>query len=119
MDISPYEAGLGWAVNLKKGDFIGRDAMAAVKEAKPDKKTVGFKYLGKGGAPRTGYPVSIDGEEVGAVTSGTKSPTLGENIGLAMIKSEHAGVGNEFDVIVRGKPVRAVQVKTPFYKREK
>lgn len=119
MDISPYEAGLGWAVNLKKGDFIGRDAMAAVKEAKPSRKSVGFKYLGKGGAPRTGYPVSVDGEEVGEVTSGTKSPTLGENIGLALIKSEFAGVGKELAVIVRGKPVQAVQVKTPFYKREK
>ena len=119
MDISPYEASLGWAVNLKKGDFIGRDAMAAVKEAKPSRKSVGFKYLGKGGAPRTGYPVSVDGEDVGEVTSGTKSPTLGENIGLAMVKSEFAGVGKELDIIVRGKPVRAVQVKTPFYKREK
>lgn len=118
MDISPYEAGLGWAVNLKKGDFIGRDAMAAVKESKPSRKTVGFKYLGKGGAPRTGYPVAINGEEVGVVTSGTKSPTLGDNIGLALIKSEHAKVGNELDVIVRGKPIPAVQVKTPFYKRE-
>lgn len=117
-DISPYEANLGWAVKLKKGDFIGRDAMAAVKEAKPTRKTVGFKYLGKGGAPRTGYPVTVDGEEIGAVTSGTKSPTLGENIGLAMIATEHAGVGNEFDVMVRGKPVKAVQVKTPFYKRD-
>lgn len=117
MDISPYEASLGWAVKLKKGDFVGRDAMAAVKEAKPKRKAVGFKYLEKGGAPRTGYPVSVEGEEIGEVTSGTKSPTLGENIGLALISSEQAGVGREFDVIVRGKPVRAVQVKTPFYKR--
>lgn len=119
MEISPYEAGLGWAVNLKKGDFVGRDAMAEVKENKPTRKAVGFKYLGKGGAPRTGYPVAVGGEEIGEVTSGTFSPTLGENIGLALIKTEHAKVGNEFDVIVRGKPVPAVQVKTPFHKREK
>ena len=118
MDISPYEAGLGWAVNLKKGDFIGRDAMAAVKENKPSRKAVGFKYVGKGGSPRTHYPVAVDGEEIGEVTSGTMSPTLGENIGLALIKAEHAGVGKPLQVIVRGKPVEAIQVKTPFYKRE-
>lgn len=118
MDISPYEAGIGWAVNLKKGDFIGREAMAKVKEDKPARKAVGFKYVGKGGAPRTHYPVEIDGVEIGEVTSGTKSPTLGENIGLALIAAEHAGVGKEMQIIVRGKPVDAVQVKTPFYKRE-
>lgn len=119
MDISPYEAGLGWAVNLKKGDFVGRDAMATVKENKPARKAVGFKYVSKGGAPRTHYPVAVNGEEVGEVTSGTYSPTLGENIGLALIKAEHAGVGKEIDIIVRGKPVSAIQVKTPFYKRVK
>lgn len=119
MDISPYEAGLGWAVNLKKGDFVGREPMAAVKENKPDRKAVGFKYVGKGGAPRTHYPVAVEGEEVGEVTSGTFSPTLGENIGLALIAAEHAKVGNPIQIIVRGKPVEAVQVKTPFYKRDK
>lgn len=118
MDISPYEAGLGWAVNLKKGDFIGRDKMAAVKENKPARKAVGFKYVGKGGAPRTHYPVAVDGEEIGEVTSGTFSPTLGENIGLALIKSAYAGVEKPLQIIVRGKPVEAIQVKTPFYKRE-
>lgn len=119
MDISPYEAGLGWAVNLNKGDFVGREPMAAVKENKPARKAVGFKYVSKGGAPRTHYPVAVDGVEVGEVTSGTFSPTLGENIGLALIRAEHAKVGNPLQIIVRGKPVEAVQVKTPFYKREK
>lgn len=119
MDISPYEAGLGWAVNMKKGDFIGREAMLAVKENKPARKAVGFKYLARGGAPRSHYPVSVDGEVIGEVTSGTISPTLGENIGLALIRAEHAGIGKEFDVVVRNKTVPAVQVKTPFYKREK
>lgn len=119
MDISPYEAGLGWAVSLTKGDFIGREPMAAVKANKPDRKAVGFTYTEKGGAPRTHYPVAVNGEEIGEVTSGTFSPTLGENIGLALIKAEFAGVGKPLEIIVRGKPVAAVQVKTPFYKREK
>lgn len=118
MEISPYEASLGWAVNLKKGDFIGREPMAAVKENKPARKAVGFKYVGKGGAPRTHYPVAVDGDEIGKVTSGTFSPTLGENIGLALIKSEFAGIDKPLQIIVRGKPVEAIQVKTPFYKRK-
>ena len=117
-DISPYEAGLGWAVNLEKGDFIGREKMVEVKANKPANRTVGFKLVGRGGSPRTHYPVMVDGEEVGEVTSGAMSPTLGENIGLARIRREYAGVGKPLQIMIRNKPVEAIQVKTPFYKRE-
>jgi aminomethyltransferase len=116
-DISPYEAGLGWAVKLDKGEFIGRDRMAAVKEQGPERKSVGFKLVGRGGSPRPHYPVQVDGETVGEVTSGAMSPTLQENIGLALIRRSDAGVGKPLQIVVRGKPVEAVQVKTPFYKR--
>jgi aminomethyltransferase len=116
-DISPYEAGLGWAVKLDKGDFVGRDQMAAEKEQGAERKSVGFKLVGRGGAPRPHYPVQVDGEIVGEVTSGAMSPTLQENIGLALIKRSEAGVGKPLQIVVRGKPVDAVQVKTPFYKR--
>ena len=116
-DISPYEAGVGWAVNLHKGDFVGREHMAAVKAEGAKRKIVGFKMVGKTAAPRTHYPVQVDGEVIGEVTSGAFSPTLGENIGLALIAREYAGVGKPFQIIIRGKPVDAVQVKTPFYKR--
>ncbi len=116
-DISPYEAGLGWAVNLDKGDFIGREHMAKVKEEGPARRTVGFKTIGKTAAPRSHYTVAVDGVEVGYVTSGAFSPTLNENIGLALIDRAYAGVGKPLQIIVRGKPVDAVQVKTPFYKR--
>jgi aminomethyltransferase len=117
-NISPYEAGLGWAVNLDKGDFIGREKMVEVKASKPANRTVGFKLVGRGGSPRTHYPVMVDGMEVGEVTSGAMSPTLGENIGLARIQREYAGVGKPLQIMIRNKPVEAVQVKTPFYKRE-
>lgn len=117
-DISPYEAGLGWAVSLDKGEFVGRGPMAEAKENKPPRRLVGFRMTGRGGSPRTHYPVAVDGEVVGEVTSGAMSPTLGENIGLALIKREYAGVGKPLQVIIRDKPVEAVQVKTPFYKRE-
>ena len=116
-DIGPLEAGLGWAVKLDKGDFVGREAIAAMKESGASRRTVGFKLVERGGAPRAHYEVQVDGRAVGQVTSGAFSPTLGENIGLALVDREVAGVGKPLDVVIRGKPVRAVQVKTPFYRR--
>lgn len=118
-DIGPLEAGLGWAVKLNKGDFVGREAIAAMKESGPPRRTVGFKTVERGGAPRAHYPVMVDGEPVGHVTSGAVSPTLGENIGLALVDREVAGVGRPLEILIRDRPVRAVQVKTPFYKRER
>ena len=60
-DISPIEAGLGWAVKLDKGPFIGREAIAAVKESGPSRRTVGFRLLERAGSARHGYPVELDG----------------------------------------------------------
>jgi aminomethyltransferase len=118
-DINPYEAGLGWAVKLDKGDFVGRDALVAARERGIRRRTVGFQMAERGGAPRSHYDVQVNGDMVGFVTSGTVSPTLGQGIGLAIIDKEHAGVGKPLDVVIRGKPVRAVQVKTPFYSRSR
>jgi aminomethyltransferase len=117
-DISPLEAGLGWAVKLDKGDFIGRDHIAAMKEQGPPRRTVGFELAERGGSPRSHYDVHVDGKSVGYVTSGAMSPTLGKNIGLALVERHVAGVGRPLDIMVRDKPVRAIQVKTPFYKRD-
>ena len=117
--ISPLEAGVGWAVKLDKGDFVGRDAIAAVKQAGPPRKTVGFKTTERGGAPRSHFPVQRGGRLVGEVTSGCFSPTLGENIGLALIETPEAGIGNDLEIGVRNKWVAAEQIKTPFYKRPK
>jgi aminomethyltransferase len=116
-DINPLEAGLGWAVKVDKGDFIGRDALAAAKEQGVSRRTVGFRMAERGGIPRSHYDVQLDGKRIGFVTSGTASPTLGENIGLALVEREYAGVGKPLEIIIRGKPVRAEQVRTPFYKR--
>ncbi|HEY7030901.1 MAG TPA: glycine cleavage system aminomethyltransferase GcvT [Thermomicrobiales bacterium] len=118
-DISPLEAGLGWAVKLDKGDFIGRDKIAAMKASGPPRRTVGFKLTERGGSPRTHYDVQVAGRHVGEVTSGAMSPTLGENIGLALVEAGAAGVGKPLEILVRDRPVAAVQVKTPFYKRQK
>jgi aminomethyltransferase len=116
-EINPYEAGLGWAVKLDKGDFVGRDALVAARELGIARRTVGFEMAERGGVPRSHYDVQVDGQTVGFVTSGAPSPTVGENIGLAIIDKAYAGIGKPLDIIIRGKPVKATQVKTPFYKR--
>ncbi len=117
--ISPLEAGLGWAVKIDKGDFVGREPIAAMKEAGAPRRTVGFKLTARSGSARSHYPVHAAGNEVGWVTSGALSPTLGENIGLALIERGHAGIGKPIEIEIRGKLVPAVQVKTPFYRRDR
>jgi aminomethyltransferase len=118
-DIGPLEAGLGWAVKLDKGDFIGRDAIAAMKDEGAPRRTVGFRLTERAGTARHGYPVQLDGREVGVVTSGAHSPTLGAEIGLALIEAGGAGVGKPLQVVIRGRAVNAEQVKLPFYRRSK
>ncbi len=69
------------------------------------------------GIPRADYPVRVNGETVGYVTSGGYSPTLDANIGLALVRRDVAGIGKPLDIVIRDKPVAAEQVKTPFYKK--
>lgn len=115
---NPYEAGLGWTVKLDKGDFVGREALARVKEEGPIRRIVGFEMTGRGIA-RHGYPI-VDphsGDRMGEVTSGSPSPTLGKNIGLGYVPRDRAKIGTPLGVEIRGKVIDAVVVKTPFYKR--
>ena len=118
-DISPLEAGLGWAVKLDKGPFVGREAIAAVKASGPPRRTVGFRLLERAGSARHGYPVTLEGRDIGVVTSGAHSPTLGSEIGLALVEADAAGVGRPLEVVIRGRPVKAEQVKLPFYRRSR
>ncbi|MEC5422270.1 glycine cleavage system aminomethyltransferase GcvT [Virgibacillus sp. C22-A2] len=118
-DITPIEAGLKFAVKVdKETDFIGKDVLKEQVENNPKRKLVGIEMIDKG-IPRTGYEVYHDGELCGTVTSGTQSPTLQKNIGLALVNSEYAQEGTELDVQVRKRKLKAVVVKTPFYKRDK
>lgn len=115
-DINPYEARLGWIVKLDKGDFIGRDALLAIKQSGPARRLVGFEMVGRGVA-RGGYAIhSIEGEQIGAVTTGMPSPTLGKPLGLGYVPTALSSEGSEFDVLIRDRPVRARAVKIPFYK---
>lgn len=117
--ITPLEAGLGWAVKLDKGEFIGRDKLVAQKGAGVPRKTIGFVIEGRSASPRSHFPLSVDGNEVGFVTSGAFSPTFQQNIGLGLVEADVAGIGKPIDVIIRDRAVPAKQVKTPFYKRER
>ncbi len=113
--INPYEAGLGWVVKLDKGPFIGSEALREIKTSGPARKLVGLEMIGRGIA-RGGYEVqTVDGAPAGEVTTGMPAPTLGKNLALALVSSELAKLRTELNVVVRGKPVRAVVVRTPFY----
>lgn len=117
-DISTLEANLGWITKLQKGDFIGRDKIADLKEKGITKKLVGFE-MKEPGIARDGFDVYVGDEKVGIVTSGSPAPFLKKNIGLAFLPPNFANIGQEIRIDVRGKRLAAEVVPTPFYKREK
>lgn len=118
-EISPLEAGIGFAVKLQKeSDFIGKKALIAQKEAGLTRKLVGVEMIDKG-IPRHGYKVLKDGAEIGEITTGTQSPLTKRNIGLALLDAKYANIGTEVEVAIRNKTLKAITVETPFYKRLK
>ncbi|MGH7651393.1 MAG: glycine cleavage system aminomethyltransferase GcvT [Gemmatimonadaceae bacterium] len=112
---TPLEASLGWLVKMKKGNFVGRDALLAQRDAGPKRKLVGFTTRERS-FPRHGYPVFVNGEPSGEVRSGTMSPTLGIPIGTAYVPPEATAEGSPIEIEIRGKRVPAVVQKMPFYK---
>jgi aminomethyltransferase len=118
-EISPLEAGIGFAVKLnKEADFIGKEALKQQKENGLPRKLVGIEMIDRG-IPRHGYPVFKGDTQIGEVTTGTQSPTLKKNIGLALIDAKETELGNEVEVEIRGKRLKAAVSATPFYKRDK
>ena len=113
--VTPLEANLAWLVKLPKGDFVGRTALVAQKEAGIEKRLVGFTMQDRN-FPRHGYPVFYKGEPSGVVCSGTMSPTLGHAIGTAYLPAAGAKEGTTFEIEIRGKRVPATVAKPPFYK---
>jgi aminomethyltransferase len=110
---TPFETGIGFCVDLDT-DFVGRDALAALAETGPDEKLVGVRLLDRG-IPRHGYPIlTSGGEEIGEITSGTMSPTLGYPIGMGYVPVEYADTGTEVRVEIRGKPKKANVVNKRF-----
>ncbi|XEC95920.1 glycine cleavage system aminomethyltransferase GcvT [Paenibacillus tarimensis] len=117
--ISPLEAGLGYFVKLDKGDFIGRSALATQKDTGLARKLVGLEMEDRG-IPRTHYPVyDGSGSRIGEVTTGTQSPTLKRNLGLALLNNDHTAPDTGVWVEIRGKRLKARVVKTPFYKKKR
>ena len=113
---NPFEVNLGRVVKFEKGEFVGSAALRAIHQAGPERALVGVE-MRDNAIPRAGYEVRAGGEEVGRVTSGTVSPTLGTKIAMALVPAERSQVGAEFEVVVRERPYRAEQVKLPFYRR--
>ena len=115
-DITPLEAGLGWLIHWdEKDDFIGKDILIAQKANGLDKRLVGIEMQARGIA-RHDYPVLIDGEKAGIVTSGTMAPTLNKAIALAYLPPKLSKKGKEVEVEIRGKLYLAKVVKKPFYR---
>jgi len=114
-NIDPFTAGLGIFVQFDHRAFIGHDALLKIKLEGPAKKLVGFE-MEEPAVPRAGYPVLIDGREVGHVTTGMKAPTLNKFLGMALVPAQYAVTGTEIEILVRDKPKKAVIVKRPFYR---
>jgi aminomethyltransferase len=117
-DTNPLEARLGWLTKLGKGEFVGRDALKKVKENGLDRKLVGFTIEDKRSIPRKGYKiVDEDDNEIGHVTSGSRSISLGKNIGMGYVALEHADEGNTFHIEIRNKKSEAVVENPPFLEK--
>ncbi|BCW12617.1 aminomethyltransferase [Arthrobacter sp. StoSoilB3] len=121
--VNAYAAGLGPVVSLaKESDFVGKEALAAIKAAGVG-STIGQKLVGLKGtgrrAARAHYSVLKDGSLIGEVTSGQPSPTLGYPVALAYVDVEHSAVGTIVEVDLRGKAEPFEVVPLPFYKRQK
>ncbi|HTW79837.1 MAG TPA: glycine cleavage system aminomethyltransferase GcvT [Terracidiphilus sp.] len=119
-EINVLEAGLNRWLKLDKGEFIGRDALLEVQAAGgPKRKVVGLEMVERG-IGRDGYPVfSVEGEQIGTITSGSPAPFLKTNIAMALVPAAVAESGADVMVQCRANPVRAKQVPLPFYKRAK
>jgi aminomethyltransferase len=118
-DVTPFEAGLGRVVKFDKpGDFVGRSALAARASAGPRRELVGLTLRSRRVA-RHGYPVMADGKEVGTVTSGAPSPTLGQPIAMAYLNAGTDARDAVLAVGIRGEAVPAQLVDLPFYSRSR
>ena len=116
-DTHPYQAGLGFAVQLRDRQFIGSDALQELRKLPDHPRRVGLE-LSERRVPREGYRVTSGGSTVGEITSGTFSPTLERPIAMAYVRPEVTEVGTQVEVDIRGKPAAARVVTLPFYSRK-
>ena len=116
--INPVQAGLGFALNLRDREFIGREAIARFQQDSRQMVRVGLQLEGRR-VPREGYQVLRSGQTVGSVTSGTFSPTFQRPIAMAYVKNTAGAQGTSLDVDIRGQRHPATVVPLPFYERGK
>jgi aminomethyltransferase len=113
---SPHEAGLGWITKYTK-DFTNSEALKAQKEAGVTRKLVGFHEIEKGPIPRQGYEIQdLEGNAIGHITSGTKSPSMDKAIAMGYVKKEFSAVDTEVRIIIRNKSLSAIVTRFPFLK---
>ncbi len=108
------ESGLGWIVKLNAGDFVGRQALATQKARGVSRRLTGIK-LTQRGFPRRGYPIVHDNAQVGTVTSGVASPSLGAGVALGYLPVALAKPGTDVGILIRGKTIPARTQRPPFY----
>ncbi|HET7405040.1 MAG TPA: glycine cleavage system aminomethyltransferase GcvT [Candidatus Bathyarchaeia archaeon] len=114
---TPVEARLNFAVRLdKRAGFVGREAISGQKEKGPSRVRTGFKIKDRG-IPRQGQEIFSDTADVGKVTSGTLSPTLGFGIGMGYVPPVVSKQGQSFEVRIRDRLVSSSVVRLPFYQR--
>jgi aminomethyltransferase len=113
-EITPLEAGLERFVKLDKGPFVGQAALAAQRAAGVPRRLVGFEMV-NGAVPRQGYPLVVDGQPVGVVTSGSYGPSVGRAIGMGYVPPALARDGQALGVVIRGGVVPARVRPLPFW----
>jgi aminomethyltransferase len=113
-EVSPLEAGIGWATKLDAKDFIGKSHLVKQKKEGVKRKIFAFKFEDKA-IPRHGMKVYKNGQEIGEVTSGSVLPTVGGAGGMALLLSSKVAEGDDVEVDVRGKRKLARIVKRPLY----
>ena len=101
---------------MGKAPFLGSEVLAAQKQNGLPRKLVGFEMLDKR-IGRDGYPVDVNGQEVGRVTSGCPSPSLKKNIGMAYVPPAATAIGTDLQIDIRGQKAAARIIAMPFYKR--
>lgn len=113
---NPIEANLGWITKLNKGEFVAKSILEKTKTDGPKRKLVGMLLSDKA-VPRHGYPLVVNGENVGVVTSGTFAPSLEKGIAMGYVNAPYNEIGSRISIDVRGKLVAATIVALPFLKK--
>jgi aminomethyltransferase len=113
---TPLEAGLSIFVDMDKGDFTGREALAAQRARGPGARLVPFKMAGTSPPPRSHYPIYRGDSRIAETTSGTLSPSLGVGIGMAYLPAEHARINERIEIEIRGRRFPATIERKPLYR---